>query len=430
MKFPYNPHDNLQLSQISSMTDKKKIRYIELFAWVWGFRLGLKNADEKLFKAVWSNQWEPSTKEQHASNIYVKRFWADGHSNKNISEVPTDKIPDHDMIVGWFPCQDYSIAKSLKYSKWIVWKKWVLWWEIHRIINEKETKPKYLLLENVDRLLKSPVNQRGRDFAIMLASLSDLGYIVEWRVINAADYWMPQRRRRVFLIAYHESTNIYKKIKTCKNPADWVLEDGVIAREFSVLATPLVDESFEITGWLEEITTGFNVSERHEFQNAGIIVGRKIYTAKTTPEYKWERTVLKDILLEDHEVPVEYFIKDEDLPKWKHQKAGKKEKRINKSTWFEYHYSEWWMLFPDALDKPSRTIITWEWWSSASRFKHVVETKDWRKRRLTPIELERLNMFPDNHTEWVSDVRRAFFMWNALVVWIIKKLGEWLSSAL
>jgi len=86
------------------------------------------------------------------------------------------------------------------------------------------------------------------------------------------------------------------------------------------------------------------------------------------------------------------------------------------------------MIFPDALDKPSRTIITGEGGSSPSRFKHVIETKDGRKRRLTPIELERLNMFPDNHTEGVSDVRRAFFMGNALVVGIIEKLGESLAK--
>jgi DNA (cytosine-5)-methyltransferase 1 len=86
------------------------------------------------------------------------------------------------------------------------------------------------------------------------------------------------------------------------------------------------------------------------------------------------------------------------------------------------------MIFPDALDKPSRTIITGEGGSSPSRFKHVIETKDGKKRRLTPIELERLNMFPDNHTEGVSDVRRAFFMGNALVVGIIEKLGKSLAK--
>jgi DNA (cytosine-5)-methyltransferase 1 len=409
---------------------KKKIRFIELFAWVWGFRLGLERADKKLFEIAWSNQWEPATKIQHASEIYVRRFWWDQHSNEDISKVPVMEIPDHDMIVGGFPCQDYSVAKSLKYSKWIVWKKWVLWWDIHRIINEKKSKPKYLLLENVDRLLKSPVSQRGRDFAIMLASLSDSGYIVEWRVINAADYGMPQRRRRVFFLAYHESTELYKRAKKLKDASDWILKDWVIAQEFSVSKTVMDSDEFTIDGELDEISSDFNSATpwKMPFHNSGIIIGRKVCTVKTVPEYTWKRTNLWDILLPDDQIPWEYFIKNEDISKWEYQKWWKHEKRTNKATWFEYNYSEWGMTFPDALDRPSRTIITGEWWTSASRFKHVVETKDWRKRRLTPIELERLNMFPDNHTEWVWDVKRAFFMWNALVVGIIEKLGKSLSK--
>ena len=173
-----------------------KIKVIELFAGVGGFRLGLERASER-YDVIWSNQWEPSTKVQHASDIYVKNFGDKGHHNEDISKIPASEIPDHDLLVGGFPCQDYSVAKTLNHAKGLVGKKGVLWWEIYRIVEAK--KPKYLMLENVDRLLKSPAKQRGRDFAIMLASLSDLGYAVEWRVINAADYGMPQKRRRIFI---------------------------------------------------------------------------------------------------------------------------------------------------------------------------------------------------------------------------------------
>ena len=170
---------------------------IELFAGVGGFRLGLNNASKK-FKVVWSNQWEPATKSQAASDIYIKRFGKRNHSNKDIAKVSIEEIPEFNLLVGGFPCQDYSVAKSLSQSKGIQGKKGTLWWEIHRIIRDSKHRPEFLLLENVDRLLGSPATQRGRDFAIILASLSDLGYIVEWRIINAADYGMPQRRRRVF----------------------------------------------------------------------------------------------------------------------------------------------------------------------------------------------------------------------------------------
>src|SRR5690606_10861709 len=116
------------------------------------------------------------------------------HFNVDISKIATKQIPDHDLLVGGFPCQDYSVATTLNNSKGLTGKKGVLWWNIHKILQEKKNRPRYLLFENVDRLLKSPSSQRGRDFAIMLKGLDDLGYCVEWRVINAADYGMPQRR--------------------------------------------------------------------------------------------------------------------------------------------------------------------------------------------------------------------------------------------
>jgi DNA (cytosine-5)-methyltransferase 1 len=113
---------------------------------------------------------------------------------------------------------------------------------------------------------------------------------------------------------------------------------------------------------------------------------------------------------------------------WEYLKGTKKEKRITKDG-FEYNYSEGSMVYPDALDNASRTIITGEGGNSPSRFKHVVES-DRGLRRLTPIELERLNMFPDDHTKLngVTDTKRAFFMGNALVVGVVEKIGEALNK--
>src|SRR5690606_33440142 len=119
---------------------------------------------------------------------------------------------------------------------------------------------------------------------------------------------------------------------------------------------------------------------------------------------------LGNILIPEDDVPKSYFINDSDLDKWYYLKGGKSEQRTNKASGFTYNYSEGPMIFPDPLDKPSRTIITGEGGASPSRFKHVVTTKSGKLRRLTPLELERLNMFPDNHTEEATDVKRAFFM--------------------
>ncbi len=403
----------------------KEIEVIELFAGVGGFRVGLERASKK-FKIVWSNQWEPSTKTQAASEIYEKRFGAKGHCNKDISEVKSTEIPQHNMIVGGFPCQDYSVARTLNHSKGLEGKKGVLWWQIHRILKEKKKKPEFLILENVDRLVKSPVKQRGRDFAIILASLSDLGYIVEWRVINAADYGMPQRRRRIFLLGYHKTSQIYKKVVN-KKPLDWICSKGVFADAFevSIEKNAIVNE-IEINGDLAEISLTFNKSNpsNSPFKNSGLIIGRKAYTISTVPNYDGPVETLGDKILLNGLVPKEYFIDEGNLDRWLYFKGPKNEKRINKASGFEYNYTEGGMVFPDPLDKPSRTIITGEGGASPSRFKHVIRTAEGKLRRLTPIELERLNMFPDNHTEGASDIKRAFFMGNALVVGIVERLGK------
>lgn len=406
----------------------KDLRVVELFAGVGGFRIGLEGYGRKKlkgYKTVWNNQWEPSTKKQHASEVYVERFGTNGHSNEDIAKVPTKDIPDHDLLVGGFPCQDYSVARTLSQASGLVGKKGVLWWQIHRILEEKGAKaPKYLMLENVDRLVKSPASQRGRDFAIMLASLNDLGYIVEWRIINAAEYGMPQRRRRIFIMGYRKNSPVYKRVSKVKDVADWVSKSGTIAKAFPVEEIASFSE-IEITGDLTDISNNFNKDHSHisPFMNGGIAIGRKVTTFDVKPQAPKEATNLEDILIDEKDVPEEFFIKKEDLPKWQYLKGAKNEKRSGKDG-FEFTYTEGAMIFPDNPKKPSRTIITAEGGTAPSRFKHAVQTKSGRIRRLTPVELERLCMFPDNHTAGQPDSRRAFFMGNALVVGVIERLGR------
>ncbi|SHF81862.1 DNA (cytosine-5)-methyltransferase 1 [Flavobacterium fluvii] len=414
---------------------ENKIKVVELFAGVGGFRLGLegwnnksassnyKEEFESPYEVVWSNQWEPSTKVQHASMVYENRWKNSIHSNNDISSVEVSEIPDHDLLVGGFPCQDYSVATTLKNSKGLIGKKGVLWWSIHKILSEKENKPKYLFLENVDRLLISPSGQRGRDFAIILKSLNDLGYAVEWRVVNAAEYGMPQRRRRIFILAYSQNSTIYNEIKET-NSTDWLLKDGTLANAFPVQSDNILfPNEFKLNGDIVEISENFNKNGKTGmFENTGIMIDGNVTTIKTKPSYEDKFTILKDII-QNGEVTEEFYINEEDLDKWFYLKGAKKEMRKN-SQGFEYNYSEGGMIFPDSLDKPSRTIITGEGGKSASRFKHVIKTVK-GYRRLSPVELERLNMFPDNHTkfEGVTDTKRAFFMGNALVVGVIEKVG-------
>ena len=414
---------------------ENKIKVVELFAGVGGFRLGLegwkgksssssyKKALKSPFEVIWSNQWEPSTKTQHASLVYEKRFGIIGHCNLDISTIEPSKIPDHDLLVGGFPCQDYSVATTLKNSKGLIGKKGVLWWTIHKILSEKKKKPKYLFLENVDRLLISPSGQRGRDFAIILKSLNDLGYAVEWRVINAADFGMPQRRRRIFILAYLKDSSIYNSLNSGK-PLDWILSEGILSEAFPVISeNTLFPTEFKLKGNIVSISENFNKDGKIGlFENAGVMINGIVSTLKTLPMYDGKYTILKD-LIQNGEVTSDFYIDKNDLDKWMYLKGPKKEMRTN-AQGFEYNYSEGGMIFPDPLDKPSRTIITGEGGKSPSRFKHVIKTPK-GYRRLSPVELERLNMFPDDHTylDGVTDAKRAFFMGNALVVGVIEKIG-------
>lgn len=408
-------------------SNTNEIRVIELFAGVGGFRIGLERASKR-YKTVWNSQWEPSTKSQDASTIYQKRFGADGHSNVDISTVPIEDIKSGNLLVGGFPCQDYSVASTLKRSGGIEGKKGVLWWQIHRILRDSKNPPKYLFLENVDRLLKSPVKQRGRDFAIILASLSDLGYSVEWRVVNAADYGMPQRRRRTYIVAYKDGTKL-AKVSSKAAAEEWILKGGILAQALKCkLSEKTKKNEFEIEGDLVKVTEEFNKGQKSSpFFTAGFMSNRKVCTFDVAADYSGKKLTLGELLVDEKDVPEEFFIDEKELPKWEYLKGGKSEKRKT-AEGFEYNYSEGPMAFPDFLDKPSRTIITGEGGKGPSRFKHVIKTKSGRYRRLVPIELERLNMFPDNHTLGASNLRRAFLMGNALVTGIVEDVGRVLEK--
>jgi DNA (cytosine-5)-methyltransferase 1 len=392
----------------------------ELFAGVGGFRLALEKYG---WSTTFSNQWEPSTKAQHASSVYQARFGAEGHSSEDIASVKSfPNAPD--LLVGGFPCQDYSVAKTLSSSKGLQGKKGVLWWEIHRLT--KLHKPKYLFLENVDRLLKSPSAQRGRDFAVMLRTLGDLGYEIEWRVVNSADYGFSQRRIRVFIIA----TRLDRATKS--SAAEKILESGVLARALPVRRDGEFVE-VPIDKDVEKVSRTFNSgSAKSPFLNGGYYKDGVAVTLKVVSTFKGSSKTLRDVLIADKDVPAEYWIPKSQMKEWEFLKGAKSIKRVHKESGTEYNYAEGKMGFPDSLDKPSRTILTGEGGTSPSRFKHVVKVGGGH-RRLLPIELERLNGFPDGWTEFgvdgerMSDNRRAFFMGNALVVGLIARVGKILA---
>jgi DNA (cytosine-5)-methyltransferase 1 len=321
-------------------------------------------------------------------------------------------------------CQDYSVAKTLNQALGLQGRKGVLWWEIHRLLTMK--RPPYLFLENVDRLLKSPAGQRGRDFGVMLATLANLGYEVEWRVVNAADYGFPQKRRRVLIVGRLAGDE--------PRDPNAVLYEGTLARALPVRPGPMLSsiESFRIDGDPAEVTESFGAPRGvTPFRNAGYMSHRRVWTLDLEPDWAGPFTTLGDILEPTDDVPDAYFVPESELSAWEYMKGAKREQRTHRGSGTPYFYVEGPIPYPDRTDWPSRTILTGEGGRTPSRFKHIVRVEDGRYRRLTPRELERLNGFPDDWTATgMSDGRRAFMMGNALVVGLVERVGRELMREL
>lgn len=393
----------------------------ELFAGVGGFRLGFDRL-ESGWETTWFSQWEPGARTQWAHDCYVQHFGDspdlnnEFHTGEDISTMDKHAIPDHTLLVGGFPCQDYSVAHTLASAHGIEGKKGVLWWQIRDTIIAK--KAPFCILENVDRLLKSPAKQRGRDFGVILACLAEEGYSVEWRVVNAAQYGAAQRRRRTFIFAYRNDTIYGQKMAAVS--ADMIIKDGgLMAKAFPIQDMGRITETI-IGGDIVDVSDNFAFA----FENAGYMHGGRIYTAKVI-EQQEEPITLGKILQKN--VDDKFYITNEKMPKWTYLKGAKKIPRKS-ADGHEYTFSEGPIAFPDPWDRPGRTMLTSE--STLNRSTHVVsDPGTGRLRLLTPVEAERLQGFDDEWTNTgMPDRMRYFCMGNALVVPMITRMGKVLDT--
>ena len=390
----------------------------ELFAGVGGFRLGFDRL-ESGWETTWFSQWEPGARTQWAHDCYVQHFGDsfdlnnEFHTGEDISTMDKRAIPDHTLLVGGFPCQDYSVAHTLSSSHGIEGKKGVLWWQIRDTIIAK--KPPFCIFENVDRLLKSPAKQRGRDFGVILACLAKEGYSVEWRVVNAAQYGAAQRRRRTFIFAYRNNT-IYGQ-KMADISADMIIKDGgLMAKAFPVQNIGQITETV-IGGDIVDVSDNFAFA----FEAAGYMCKDRIYTAKVIEQE--EKPITLGKILQKNNVDDKFYITNEKMPKWTYLKGAKKIPRKS-ADGHEYTFSEGPIAFPDPWDRPGRTMLTSE--STLNRSTHVVsDLETGRLRLLTPVEAERLQGFDDEWTNTgMPDRMRYFCMGNALVVPMITRMGR------
>lgn len=395
----------------------------ELFAGVGGFRLGFDRLGSG-WKTTWFSQWEPGAKTQWAHDCYVQHFGDspdlnnEFHTGEDISTMDKHSIPDHSLLVCGFPCQDYSVAHTLASSHGIEGKKGVLWWQIRDTIIAK--KPPFCLFENVDRLLKSPAKQRGRDFGVILACLAEEGYSAEWRVVNAAQYGAAQRRRRTFIYAYRNDT-LYGQ-KMADMPAGSVIKDkGLMAKAFPVQESGQMVET-TLSGNIVDVSDSFAFT----FENAGYMHKGKIYTAKIIEAE--EKPILLGNVLQKN-VSEKYYISGDKMAKWAYLKGAKRIPRKS-SDGHEYFFSEGPIAFPDPWDRPGRTMLTSE--STLNRSTHVVcDPGTGKLRLLTPVEAERLQGFDDEWTNsGMPDRMRYFCMGNALVVSMITRMGKVLDAIL
>ena len=412
---------NTEMRWCKILDKKKTLRVVELFAGVGGFRVGLERCAGDRFETVWANQWEPGQKGQWAYRCYTQRFGEAARCTNGDIAAVLDDVPAHDLLVGGFPCQDYSVASTG--AKGIEGKKGVLWWSIDKIVHTR--RPGYILLENVDRLLKSPARQRGRDFGIILKCLRDEGYAVEWRVVNAADYGNIQRRRRTFIFACQEGTKQYRRLEKLdfdQSAPDWLTRDGFFAGAFPVLegADP---QKKRTTACLDDYPDLVRMTESFQaaFYNGGVMFRGKLLSQELVPAGQGPRPLGEAV--GDGAADPRYFIPEAALPKWEYLKGAKKIQRTSKSG-FQYDFSEGPIAFPDPLDRPARTMLTSE--GTKNRSTHVIADKaTGRYRTLTPEECERLNGFDPGWTDvGMPERQRYFIMGNALVVPLITRMGE------
>ena len=414
---------------------------LELFAGVGGFRIGLENANPDYFRTLWSNQWEPSRKSQDAFEVYNYHFPDSENINISIADITDEQFAEMnaDMIVGGFPCQDYSVARSKKNEQGIEGQKGVLFWEIIRAT--RIIRPRFLILENVDRLLKAPSKQRGRDFAIMLTAFNNLGYSVEWRVINAADYGRSQRRRRVFFFIYrndipfaHQMDQRFEEQEQVFDENrydDYIFHEGLFATQFPIMNTPVKKRHvyYELPEDIVEVSDNFSGT----VWNTGVMRHGRYYSIDTAPNYDGEPITLGEILQNEEEVPEKFFINDPaKLEKFQYLRGPKRIERTS-ADGHTYIYSEGGMSPTDDLNLPGRTMLTSE--GTVNRSTHFLNVNG-KYRLITPVEAERLQDFPDNWTALkklsdgtvteVSDKMRMFFMGNALVTDIVRKIGEFI----
>lgn len=167
------------------------LRFIDLFAGIGGIRIPF---DELGHQCVFSSEWDKAACDTYAAN-FGERPAGD------ITKIPAECIPSHDLLLAGFPCQAFSIMGKMQ---GFADTRGTMFFEIERILSYH--KPPFILLENVKQLT---THDKGRTFKVILSRLAGLGYLVKWKVLNALDFGLPQKRERVIIVGFRNEQDFF-----------------------------------------------------------------------------------------------------------------------------------------------------------------------------------------------------------------------------
>jgi len=364
---------------MSITKNKWKPTFIEMFSGIGGFRLGLERVG---WKCVWAND-----RDKYANTIYKKNFGDKELVEGDITEVEADEIPEHTLLTAGFPCQAFSVAGK---RKGFQDTRGTLFFHIARVAKAK--RPPLLLLENVKGLLST---QDGYCFARIIQTLDELGYDVEWQVLNSKHFGVPQNRERVFIIGHlrgkggqqifpiGETDEVDKKVAVETKIKRVIGSGREMARVYSpegVAPTIRVPSG----GWHQPRSGGKDSLDRHTWDVIVIADRSRNYAGKG---------------------------RNLESPK-KVTNALSSVQKDNLLALFDGH--------PNG--RPRSTL-------RSGRVPEVGLLEGLRIRRLTPMECERLQGFPDGWTEGVSDTQRYKLLGNAVTVNVVEYLGKVLLEA-
>ena len=370
---------------------KEQLTAVELFAGIGGFHLGLAGAN---IQTIWANDIN-----ELCCKVYQSNFGSYSITLGDINEIPISNIPEHDILTAGFPCQPFSSAGKKLGVRDI---RGTLFERIVEIVDQKQ--PTYFFLENVKRLLTM---ESGYHFRLILNALSELGYFIEWRIVNPLQFGIPQNRDRVFIFGTKlNSTNI----------------TPLALETLSVFLTD--SDKFSFTQSEEKLEKYMLpiISIKSKNDSWGIAYKNKMYTQHLSalPNIQ-PRKRLKDILQDESIVAPEFYFTADT---WERIKQSKAVNRYCNEV--EILYNQ------DGGARLGYTIFGTNGVAStltASTSRHYERYQvDDKFRRLTNIEYARLMGFPDDWCRIARIYDQYALFGNAIVPacveWVCQRIGK------